>query len=70
MLDESQGAGIVRGGIITGGNAGYNDGGGVYVCPGAGLVMRGGSIVGCKAKQGGGVYVADKMRPKHLAASL
>lgn len=55
MLDESQGAGIVRGGIITGGNAGYNDGGGVYVCPGAGLVMRGGSIVGCKAQQGGGV---------------
>ena len=66
MLDESQGAGIVRGGIITGGNAGYNDGGGVYVCPGAGLVMRGGSIVGCKAKQGGGVYVADKNETKTL----
>lgn len=66
MLDESQGAGIVRGGIITGGNAGYNDGGGVYVCPGAGLVMRGGSIVGCKAKQGGGVYVADKNGAKTL----
>lgn len=66
MLDESQGAGIVRGGIITGGNAGYNDGGGVYVCPGAGLVMRGGSIVGCKAKQGGGVYVADKNESKTL----
>ena len=66
MLDESQGAGIVRGGIITGGNAGYNDGGGVYVCPGAGLVMRGGSIVGCKAKQGGGVYVADKNVTKTL----
>lgn len=59
MLDESQGAGIVRGGIITGGNAGYNDGGGVYVCPGAELVMRGGSIVGCVATDesysGGGV---------------
>jgi|GEM_PF-500756 len=66
MLDESQGAGIVRGGIITGGNVGYNDGGGVYVCPGAGLVMRGGSIVGCKAKQGGGVYVADKNESKTL----
>lgn len=66
MLDESQGAGIVRGGIITGGNAGYNDGGGVYVCPGAGLVMRGGSIVGCKAQQGGGVYVADKNEAKTL----
>ena len=66
MLDESQGAGIVRGGVITGGNAGYNDGGGVYVCPGAWLVMRGGSIVGCKAKQGGGVYVADKNEAKTL----
>lgn len=66
MLDESQGAGIVRGGVITGGNAGYNDGGGVYVCPGAGLVMRGGSIVGCKAQQGGGVYVADKNEAKTL----
>ena len=66
MLDESQGAGIIRGGIITGRNAGYNDGGGVYVCPGAGLVMRGGSIVGCKAKQGGGVYVADKNEAKTL----
>lgn len=69
-LNENAGTEIVKGGVITGGNAGYNDGGGVYVCPGAGLVMRGGSIVGCKAKQGGGVYVADKMRPKHLAASL
>lgn len=66
MLDESQGAGIVRGGIITGGNAGYNDGGGVYVCPGAELVMQSGSIVGCKAKQGGGVYVADKNEAKTL----
>lgn len=66
MLDESQGAGIVKGGVITGGNAGYNDGGGVYVCPGAELVMRGGSIVGCKAKQGGGVYVADKNEAKTL----
>lgn len=66
MLDESQGAEIVKGGVITGGNAGYNDGGGVYVCPGAGLVMRGGSIVGCKAKQGGGVYVADKNEAKTL----
>lgn len=62
MLDESQGAGIVRGGIITGGNAGYNDGGGVYVCPGAGLVMEGGNIVGCSAvgehNTAGGVLVA------------
>lgn len=65
-LDETAGAEKVKGGVITGGNAGYNDGGGVYVCPGAGLVMRGGSIVGCKAKQGGGVYVADKNEAKTL----
>lgn len=66
MLNENAGTEIVKGGVITGGNAGYNDGGGVYVCPGAGLVMRGGSIVGCKAKQGGGVYVADKNEAKTL----
>lgn len=65
-LDETAGTEIVKGGVITGGNADYNDGGGVYVCPGAGLVMQGGSIVGCKAKQGGGVYVADKNEAKTL----
>lgn len=65
-LQESGSGETVRGGIITGGNAGYNDGGGVYVCPGAELVMRGGSIVGCKAKQGGGVYVADDYNTKTL----
>lgn len=65
-LQESGGKETVHGGVITGGNAGYNDGGGVYVCPGAGLVMRGGSIVGCKAQQGGGVYVADKNEAKTL----
>lgn len=58
-LNENAGTEIVKGGVITGGNAGYNDGGGVYVCPGAGLVMRGGSIVGCVATDesysGGGV---------------
>ena len=65
-LNENAGTEIVKGGVITGGNAGDNDGGGVCVCPGAGLVMRGGSIVGCKAKQGGGVYVADKNEAKTL----
>lgn len=65
MLDESQGAGIVRGGIITGGNAGYNDGGGVYVADKneaktlGRFTMKGGSIVGCVATDdsagGGGV---------------
>lgn len=65
-LNENAGTEIVKGGVITVGNAGDNDGGGVCVCPGAGLVMRGGSIVGCKAKQGGGVYVADKNEAKTL----
>ena len=65
-LQESGGGETVRGGIITGGNAGYNDGGGVYVCPGAELVMQGGNIAGCKAKQGGGVYVADDYSTKTL----
>lgn len=65
MLDESQGAGIVRGGIITGGNAGYNDGGGVYVADKneaktlGRFTMKGGSIAGCVATDesysGGGV---------------
>lgn len=65
MLDESQGAGIVRGGIITGGNAGYNDGGGVYVADKneaktlGRFTMEGGSIAGCVATDesysGGGV---------------
>ena len=65
-LQESGDGEIVRGGILTGGNAGYGDGGGVYVCPGAAFVMQGGNIVGCKAKQGGGVYVADKNEAKTL----
>lgn len=76
-LDDN-GDKVVKGGVITGGTGGtytygnsftvtYRDcGGGVYVCPGAGLVMRGGSIVGCKAQQGGGVYVADKNEAKTL----
>lgn len=65
-LDESQGTEVIKGGVITGGNAGYNDGGGVYVCPGAAFVMQGGNIVGCTAKQGGGVYVADDYTTKAL----
>lgn len=65
-LDESQGTEIVRGGIITGGNGensnddNQNGGGGVHIRPGAAFVMQGGNIVGCKAKQGGGVYVVDR----------
>lgn len=72
MLDESQGAGIVRGGVITGGTGNtykynndigqivYNDCGGVFVAPGASFIMEGGNIVGCSAgKSGGGVKVTN-----------
>lgn len=73
MLDESQGAGIVKGGVITGGTGStykynndigqivYNDcGGGVFVAPGASFIMEGGNIVGCSAgKSGGGVKVTN-----------
>lgn len=72
MLDESQGAGIVKGGVITGGTGStykynndigqivYNDCGGVFVAPGASFIMEGGNIVGCSAgKSGGGVKVTN-----------
>lgn len=67
-LQESGGGETVRGGIITGGNGvnsttdyNQNGGGGVHIRPGAAFVMQGGNIVGCTAKKGGGVYVADSM---------
>ena len=73
MLDESQGAEIVKGGVITGGTGStykYNNdigqivyidcGGGVFVAPGASFIMEGGNIVGCSAgKSGGGVKVTN-----------
>lgn len=73
MLDESQGAEIVKGGVIIGGTGStykynndigqivYNDcGGGVFVAPGASFIMEGGNIVGCSAgKSGGGVKVTN-----------
>lgn len=72
MLDESQGAEIVKGGVITGGTGStykynndigqivYNDCGGVFVAPGASFIMEGGNIVGCSAgKSGGGVKVTN-----------
>ena len=52
---------IVKGGVITGGNA--SQGGGVYVEADSTSVgsftMQGGNIVGCSAVNGGGVYVGD-----------
>lgn len=62
MLDESQGTGIVRGGVITGGigrehsfSSVYGSisenggGGGVFINQDASFVMEGGNIVGCSA---------------------
>lgn len=74
MLDESQGAEIVKGGVITGGigrehsfssvygSISENGGGGVFINQDASFVMEGGSIVGCSAvgehNTAGGVLVA------------
>ena len=46
-----------KSGTITGGNAEYGDGGGVYVEAYAALEMTGGCITGCRAEDGGGVYI-------------
>lgn len=60
LPDDSGAEGTVSGGIITGGNTrniGYSGvGGGVYVENGS-LTMTGGTIAGCNASYGGGVYV-------------
>lgn len=74
MLDESQGAGIVKGGVITGGigrehsfssvygSISENGGGGVFINQDASFVMEGSNIVGCSAvgehNTAGGVLVA------------
>ena len=53
----------VFGGVITGGTGtqvpsyGSSKGGGVYIEPEGRLEMNGGSIVGCTADYGGGVYI-------------
>ncbi len=70
VLDEESGSETVRGGIITGGTGRevliwrdiYNDcGGGVYLEPGAVLNMESGSIVGCTATDGGGVFIESDL---------
>ena len=54
VLDDS-GTEIVKGGVITGGNA--ERGGGVHVKNGGKFTMTAGNIVGCIAKYGGGLYL-------------
>ena len=69
VLDETNGAETVRGGVITGGT-GYpyqlystvNCGGGVYIAPGGQLTMTGGNIIGCSAESGGGVCAFGKFQ--------
>ena len=63
VWDETKGTETVTGGVITGGagvasGTGSTTGGGVSV--GGTFNMTGGSIVGCSADEGGGVYVNDK----------
>ena len=56
VLDDS-GTEIVKGGVITGGNA--ERGGGVHVKNGGKFTMTAGNIVGCIAKYGGGLYLQE-----------
>lgn len=51
-------AGAVRNGVDTTGEGG----GGVYVGPGATLILEGSDILNCKAQSGGGVYLASESR--------
>ena len=51
-------AGAIRNGADTTGEGG----GGVYVGPGATLILEGSDILNCKAQSGGGVYLASESR--------
>lgn len=51
-------AGAIRNGVDTTGEGG----GGVYVGPGATLILEGSDILNCKAQSGGGVYLASESR--------
>ena len=55
---DAAGTKVINGGAITGGTgtgeAGNTCSGGIYVAPGGTLLMRGGNIVGCTAREGGG----------------
>ena len=66
FTDDTISENTVSGGVITGGTGSRytysymdisNAAGGVYVGQNSTFHMTGGSIVGCKARQGGGVYV-------------
>lgn len=56
----SSGAIEVSGGYISGGyNGSKSNGGGIWIEPGSGVTMTGGTILGNKAAYGGGVYVTS-----------
>ena len=61
---DNGGSEIVSGGVITGGGGDQSDGGGVYLGKDSDtgkngtFIMTSGSIIGCAAQLGGGVYVA------------
>ena len=62
---DNGGSEIVSGGVITGGGGDQSNGGGVYLGKDSDtgksgtFIMTSGSIIGCAAQLGGGVYVAS-----------
>ena len=50
---------LIRGGVITGGNCGTGDGGGLYIEEESTVYLQGGTIAGNKADVGSGVYLED-----------
>ena len=55
-LNDINGTRTITGGVITGGNN-VENGGGVCVGVGKTFNMNGGTIFGCNAKHGGGIYI-------------
>ena len=71
---DAAGTKVINGGAITGGTgtgeAGNTCSGGIYVAPGGTLLMRGGNIVGCTARQGDGIYVDNGGRFEMSAGTI
>lgn len=79
VLDEENGTETVTGGVITGGTGTdlstyggttWYCGGGALIKNGGSLTMRGGNIIGCSAKYGGGVCIYPKQDSKQGQFSM
>lgn len=57
--DAEKGKTPISGGVITGGNCGTGDGGGLYIDGKSTVYLQGGTIAGNKADVGSGVYLED-----------